>query len=237
MAGKHLVTSSRIDQPEWLDLGYGTPEDTCANLREMDTLNRITRGTASLLHYLEPRLRSIGDGARVLDLGTGSGELPSRLAGWFNRRAVNVRIYGVDWSRRNLSCASKARGARSTTALLCADAACLPFPPGAVHYVISSLFMHHFSPAQLITLLHAASQVASRGLVMTDLVRGWAPLAAFHLLSPLFARNFLTRHDGALSVRRAYRPEELLSIAHQAGMAQAKVYTHFPWRMTLVVDR
>jgi hypothetical protein len=60
---------------------------------------------------------------------------------------------------------------------------------------------------------------------------------AFHAAAPIFARNELTRLDGALSIRRAYTPDELRSLAERAGLRGAKVYAHFPWRMTLVVDK
>jgi hypothetical protein len=50
-------------------------------------------------------------------------------------------------------------------------------------------------------------------------------------------RNYLTRHDGALSIRRAYVPDELLAMAREAGLETARVYAHFPWRMTLVAEK
>jgi hypothetical protein len=72
---------------------------------------------------------------------------------------------------------------------------------------------------------------------MSDLVRGYLPLVAFHSIAPLLARNALTRHDGALSIRRAYTPDELAHMARQAGIENARVYAYFPWRMTLVVEK
>ena len=54
---------------------------------------------------------------------------------------------------------------------------------------LNSLFMHHFSPDELAGLLHAAAQIATRGLVMSDLVRGWLPLFFFRLAAPALARN------------------------------------------------
>ena len=86
-------------------------------------------------------------------------------------------------------------------------------------------------------LLQASYETARRGLIMTDLVRGWLPYYAFKLVQPVFARNFLTRQDGATSIRRAYKPRELLALAEAAGLQGARVYPHGPWRMTLVVDR
>ncbi len=72
---------------------------------------------------------------------------------------------------------------------------------------------------------------------MTDLVRHPLPYWFMKVASPVFARSAITRHDAAVSIRRAYRPRELQTIAVQAGFPQARVSTHAPYRMTLVIDR
>jgi hypothetical protein len=121
----------------------------------------------------------------------------------------------------------------------------LSLAAGSVDYVISSMFMHHFCPAGLVRLLKDADRLARAGIIMSDLVRGRLPLMAFQLIAPVFARNRLTRHDGALSVRRAYTPHELEDAARAAGllgsdrhMAEGgQIFSHFPWRMTLVIDK
>ena len=67
---------TRVDQKEWLDLGCGSHQETCDNLREMDRLNGLSRGKAALLKHLAPRLRAMAGPVRVLDLGSGAGSLP-----------------------------------------------------------------------------------------------------------------------------------------------------------------
>jgi hypothetical protein len=137
---------------------------------------------------------------------------------------------------RNLAVAQKRLGTSSVVKLVRADALNLPMARRGVDYVISSLFLHHFQPPELVELLRSAFECARRGVIMTDLRRGWLPLAAFHLIQPVFARNALTRYDGALSIRRAYTPSELIALAREAGLPQAHIACHWPWRMTLVVD-
>jgi ubiquinone/menaquinone biosynthesis C-methylase UbiE len=116
------------------------------------------------------------------------------------------------------------------------DVFALPFAHGSVDVVISSLFLHHFTETELIQLLPQWAGVARHSLVMTDVVRHPVPYWFMKAASPLFARSAITRHDAAVSIRRAYRPQELQHIAVEAGFPQAHVFTHLPYRMTLIID-
>ncbi len=71
---------------------------------------------------------------------------------------------------------------------------------------------------------------------MMDLVRHPLPYWFMRATSPVFARSRITRHDAAVSFRRAYRPHEIQGIVAAAGFEQARVYTHFPYRMVVVID-
>jgi 2-polyprenyl-3-methyl-5-hydroxy-6-metoxy-1,4-benzoquinol methylase len=220
---------SRVESPELLDLGEGAPGDVAENLREMWRINRYLGGLRALTAHLYPRLENTP--ITLVDLGTGAGEIPLMIA----KRKGAVRVLGLDHSHRNLL-AIKHQPLPNLN-FLQADAVNLPFAPNSVDYFISSLFLHHFTPGQIIPLLQSAFQRAKRGIIMSDIVRGWLPIIAFKLASPLFARNYLTRHDGVLSIRRAYTPAELLELALSAGLPNPRIYTHFPWRMTLVAEK
>lgn len=225
---------ARVDQLELLDLGRGSERDVAQNLAEMQRFNNVLGGTRALTHHLYPRLLA-GKTERqtVIDLGVGGAGIPRRLQAWAARHSMPLRVVGIDHSARILAAARQG----SPVTLMRADALCLPLAPGSVDWVISTLFLHHFPPDAVVALLHNAYRIARRGLVMSDLVRGRLPYLAFHAAAPLFARNYLTRLDGALSIRRAYTPEELGDLAERAGLRGAKVHAHFPWRMTLVVEK
>jgi SAM-dependent methyltransferase len=155
---------------------------------------------------------------------------------------MDLRVTALDYSTRVLAVAAKNTrraqpiGAKGVS-LLRADARRLPLAPGSVDFVISSMFLHHLPPDDVIALLAAAFRLARCGLVLSDLVRGRLPYLAFYAIAPVLARNRLTRVDGATSVRRAYTPLELRRLAKSAGLRGAQVIAHFPWRMTLVVDK
>jgi phospholipid N-methyltransferase len=198
-------------------------------------INRYLGGLSAMTRYLYPRLLTHRGAATIADIGTGAGDIPAAIYQWAKSRSLRLNLWGVDVSARNLSHAQRnhAAGIR----FMQADAFHLPFKPGSVDYFISSLFLHHLPPEQVVAVLRQTFELSRRGIIMSDLVRGWLPWLAFKLAQPVFARNYLTRHDGAISVLRAYTPSELLELARQAGLCGARVYQHFPWRMTLVADK
>jgi len=232
---------ARADETEWLDQGRGSDADVAANLDEMWRLNYWLGGLSALTRHLYPRLRAAPQACTVLDLGTGAAQVPLAVARWAREQRRAVSVVGVDWARRNLSVARQVARAGDALPLrvdlVLADAQRLPLAEQSADFVISSLFLHHFAPEPAVELLRAAYRVARRALIMTDLVRGILPRLAFGLVQPVLARHPLTRHDGSLSIRRAYTPSELRALAAAAGLPNARVHAHWPWRMTLVVDR
>jgi len=231
------LTCDRVDQDELLDLGRGTNQEVAENLTEMQRINDILGGTRALTRHLLPRLLLHDGPVTVLDLGSGGGGIPLALVHWARRVRLPLRVLAVDWSARNLAIAARRLKQNPEIQFVQADARCLPVEPRQVDYVISSLFLHHLAPEDVSWVLQEAYDLASTAVIMSDLVRGWLPYLAFKLVQPIFARNYLTRHDGALSVLRAYTPGELNRLALRAGLLDTRVYMHFPWRMTLVVQK
>ena len=227
----------RKDEPELLDQGIGSAADVRANLKEMWRLNRYFGGISSLTHHIYPMLQKCTEPVKIVDVGTGSGEMGSLFVDWGKQNHHQILIYALDKSGRNLVVARENTDEFRGLSLIQADAFKLPFAKSAVDFFVSSLFLHHLSPEQVIGVLSETFNRARRGIVMSDLVRSRFPVLAFGLIQPVFARHYLTRHDGRLSIERAYTAPELRSLASAAGIQNAQVYSHFPWRMTLVAEK
>ena len=222
---------------EWLDEGRGTVHDVDQNLAEMGRVNSCLGGARALTRHLYPRLANCPGPATVLDLGTGAAEGASAIARWGRQRGLQVRVIGADWAARHLVVARAHASGEPEVRLLQADAVRMPIARRGVDYVVATLLLHHFEPLAAVELLREAFACARRGLIISDLVRGWLPLWAFRLVRPVFARHPFTRHDGEVSIRRAYTPSEVQSLAEAAGLPLPRVHSHWPWRLTLVVDR
>ncbi len=235
------LVPSRKDQPELLDGGVGSPEDVRQNLADLWRINVYLGGISPLKRPLYRRLRNSNNPLFCLDIGTGSAQIPLKIEQWAKRHDLKLKIFAFDLSVRNLKVAKDhlSLNPLSQVALIQGDAHCLPFAANSVDYVISSLFLHHLNPEQVISFLEATFHVARKGVIMTDLTRGWLPLLAFKLIQPVFARSFLTRYDGVVSIRRAYTPAELLALAQAADLPNASISVNpsWPWRMTLVAEK
>jgi SAM-dependent methyltransferase len=227
-----LLIPERQDAIELLDEGAGSLEELRASLDEVWRINRFFGNLGSLTRFLEAGMQE--QHLSIADLGTGSGKMALYLKRWAQRKKFQLDLYPVDFSERVLSIARANTKESPDIHLVQADGVKLPFAPQSIDYYLSTLLMHHFNESALTELLGEAYERARIGIVMSDLVRGVLPIAAYHLIRPVFARQYYTWHDGLVSLRRAYIPEELKAIAQAAGIKRATIYHQFPWRMVLV---
>jgi hypothetical protein len=234
LAKPSFLVPCREEAAELLDEGVANLEELRASLNEIWKINRFFGRLESFTRFLPTdKNRTL----RIADIGTGAGKLAVYLGEWARRNQIQLELFPIDFSQQVLSIAQENLNAAANVHLVQANGLKLPFAPNSIDYYLSSLVMHHFSPEALIELLGEAYERASKGIIMNDLVRGQLPVAAYHLIRPIFARQFYTWHDGLISIKRAYIPQELKAIADAAGIKSARIYQHFPWRMTLVATK
>src|SRR2546430_8331225 len=65
--------------------------------------------------------------------------------------------------------------------------------------------------------------VARRAVVVNDLLRARLAFGLVWLVTRLFRCHPISRHDGPLSVRRAYSAAELSTLARKAGITTLRV--------------
>jgi ubiquinone/menaquinone biosynthesis C-methylase UbiE len=175
--------------------------------------------------------------ATVLDIGTGSADIPQRLTALAQRRGFELEVFALDLSERHLQIAREHIANDQHIHLVRADAFRLPFADHSIDVVTASLFAHHFRPPQLSQLLHEFARVARYRWFINDLVRHRVPLGVFRLTRPIFARSYLTRHDGEASIRRGYTVEELKQFVAQGKIDNARVDARFPYRVSITGDK
>jgi len=200
-------------------------------------MNKIFGGVRAVTQRLYTRLSKNKTPICVAELGTGSGRLGREISDWASQNQFDVNTLLIDISSRHLAVATENISDRADIDLIQADALTLPFANKKIDYFVSSLFLHHFEPDRVTKLLSDLYQSVRNGIIMSDLTRSSLSLFGFRMIQPVLARHYLTKHDGLLSIRRAYTRAELLQLAHDAGIKNVHVYQDYPWQMTLIAEK
>ena len=231
---------TRLDAPEWMDDVGITDARLTTALDDLRAVSRLLGGERLSVRAVTRHLPAEGRAdrpARVLDVGTGGADFPAALARWAERRGRAVTVEGVDLNPATLAYAGAwldrtlPPGARARVTLRAADAFALPYPDGAFDVAHAGLVLHHFRDAEAATVLAEMAR-AARVVVVNDLHRHGGAYLGIRALAGL-SSSAMFRHDGPVSVLRAFTRPELLGIARAAGL-DARVSWHWAFRWLLV---
>ena len=230
---------TRVHSPERVDAPRHDPAVLLASLGHIAAVNRWLGGRRALRLALAPLLRRE---LRVLDVGTGSADLPLALAGYARRAGGRLALVATDRHPQILAMAAqRAAGADQRASarlrLAGADALALPFAAGSFDVVVLSLLLHHLDDREAVLALREAARVAPL-VVVNELHRTHANYLGARLLSlTLWRSNYLTSHDGPLSVLRAFRARELRALATAAGLETVELRRRWFYRLVLIAAR
>lgn len=213
-ARARLPLAERSAEIELLDGDGLTPTEVSANLADLARLNRLPGGAGASIAAIR-RLGGSRAALRVLDVGAGGGDLAVAFArhGW--------ATVAVDRHPEVLAVARRRIGSTPRIELREADAVALPFEDGSFDVAHASLLLHHLEPDEAVTVLREMARVSAAGVVVNDLRRGWSAAAVTMATTAVLARSGVTRHDGAISARRAYTLEEQDRLVTDAGLRVA----------------
>ncbi len=226
------------DAVELLDLPL-TPSELERSLGDISRLNRYFGGTrvtrSHLLRLLDDRP---GGSVTVLDVGSGAADIPIELVHWARSHGRRLRVIAVDRDRRILEVARRLAAGYPEISFVQCDGLYLPVRDGGVDAAISALTLHHVEPDAAPRFLGELHRVSRRGFVINDLVRSRVAYALVWLATRLLARSRVSRHDGPLSVRRAYTAREIAALCERAGISRARITRHlFCLRLAVVGER
>ncbi len=226
----------RRTEPELLDLSPEscTFEEQDGGLRELRLVNRYLGDVRAILKHLSTIAAGSGrDKLTVLDVGTGSADIPAAIAGWARKTGIEVVITALDVNPRAIRIARYMIWEDPTIKFAVADGLDLPFRDNSFDLVLCSKTLHHFPAKEAMRLIQGISRIARQGYIVMDLRRSWVAYALIFALTRLFSRNRITRFDGPLSVLRAFTPGELASLASCAGASNFRISREPFWRMVI----
>ncbi|RJF93742.1 methyltransferase domain-containing protein [Sphingomonas cavernae] len=209
------------------DLAPGTYTAVLGDLAQVNSLTLARRPTLAFLERALTGRRSF----KLLDVGFGDGDMLRSIARWANRRDLTADLVGIDLNPHSAPSARAHTPPDMRIDWRTGDYADLA--GGGFDIIVSSLVAHHMTHGQLVAFLRFMTREARIGWLVNDLHRHRLAALGFPALAALMRWHPIVRHDGALSIARAYRPHEWPPILHEAGIAPdaARVFRAFPFRL------
>jgi ubiquinone/menaquinone biosynthesis C-methylase UbiE len=215
----HLLKRAkrRSDLQEMLDDPCVPVETRKELLTELDNSNRRF-GTYQIFvqrfgQFLEKgALASLRGPCRILEMGSGSGDLVHHISEWAHARGFAFEFHLMDIDPQILAWA-QARLAEKEIAVHVHEAGdrhLAQFKDGEFDFVYSMHVLHHIQPYELLKLaMHDAVRVARSGVFMMDFDRRFYGATMARLWNRAHNIDKRIAKDGLISLRRAYSNREV----------------------------
>lgn len=225
-----LIGRELMDRPE------ADPAELDRTLEDLRGVNRWLGATRSILKRLAALAGRVqARPIRILDVASGSADIPLEVARWGRRAGVELRVTATDLHSRTLQLAAERVAPDPWVSAERADALSLRYPDAAFDIAICSTALHHFSRGQAVIVLRELARVSSCAVIVGDLRRSRAALLGARILAAsVWRRHPITRHDAPLSVRSSFTAAELRELASEAGLDGAIVRSEPIFRLSLV---
>ena len=195
------------------------PQPVSAELeRDLERLRQLNRWFGShrlvlnfMRRWIKPHTRT-----RIVDLATGSGDIPRLIANYARGIRAQVEIDAFDRQSATLEIARKLSSGYPE--IYYREADILEWNAVETYDIaLCTLALHHFSDEDAASVLRRCRQLSRRFVLVSDLRRGILLRTGVYLLTTMIFREPMTRHDARLSAARAFSFTEMRDLALRAG--------------------
>jgi SAM-dependent methyltransferase len=230
------MLKTRQRNAEWMDAPHVDPRELERALGFIRRVNRFLGYTRASLAHLEHFSRhwKRGERIRIIDLATGSADIPRAILNWADRRGFDVHIVAIDLHEQTARLAA-ARTNDPRLRIVQADVLNLPFADHSFDYAHTAMFLHHLGDDDAVRVLSIMNRLSRRGIIAADLlrdVRAYRWIRLFTMLS-----SPMIRHDARVSVAQAFNADEVLAMRDRAGVDYAALHHHFGHRFVLAGEK
>jgi len=202
-------------EPELMDRPQPVTPELVSDLRNLRQLNRCFGNYSLTTHFLRRWIQPEAQ-LRVLDLATGSGDIPRLVVDYARKIGAKVMVEAIDQQSSTLEIARDLSADYPEIDFVQGDV--LQFgDEGKYDIVLCSQAVHHFDERTAVQLLERCRKLSRKFVLVSDLRRGWSATLGVYLVTTFVYREVMTRTDARLSAARAFSFREFRSLAERAG--------------------
>ncbi|MDF3077156.1 MAG: Methyltransferase type 12 [Sphingobacteriaceae bacterium] len=200
---------------------------------ELEVVNKLLGGYTVFFDAFK-RI-GIKDGMTISDWGCGGGDSLRVIAKWARKRNLRISLVGVDATASAVEYARTKASLYPEISFIHADVLSGELKPGQFDVVISSLFSHHFQDEAWINLVAKMAECGTKAVVINDLHRHWFAYHSIGVLTKVFSRSEMVKHDSKVSVLRSFRREELEAMLLKAGLKNYSIRWMWAFRWQVII--
>ncbi len=203
------------------------------NLRELELVNTYLGGYKVTLSALNKLKLKKDKSYKIIDIGSGAGDMLKHMAKWANKKELHIDFIGMDANQFMIDYAKDS----------CMDYSNISFSKKNIFeandtdleadILTMNLFCHHFTDDELKTIINLISRSRVKVIIINDLHRH--PLAYYSIwfLTRLFNGSYLVKNDAPLSVKRAFKRNEIQKLFVNTEYKDVSIvwYWAFRWRV------
>ena len=225
----------RSYQKEMMD-GENIPFAAMAQtLKELNIINTRLGGHAITIQGMRRFIK--GKAAiTVCEIGCGGGDNLFAIYKYCSRKSIPVNFIGIDMNGECIAFAQQ-QYPQLPCQWICNDYSQVDFGDKQPDIIFSSLFCHHFTNEQLVTMLLWLRQNSNKGFFINDLQRHWLAYYLIKYITNYFSQSYLVKNDACLSVARSFTKKDWHQLFQETGIEQYRIKWKWAFRFLITCNK
>ena len=200
---------------------------------ELEVINKLLGGHRVFFDAFNGM--NLQDGMSISDWGCGGGDSLREIATWAEKKDLDLELIGIDATESAIAYARQKALRYPEIEFFCTDVMSTAMKPNSFDIVISSLFTHHFEDQNWVALIKKMVDCSRYAVIINDLHRYPAAYYSIGILTKLFSKSPLVKHDSKLSVLRGFKKGELIRLLKEAGVSKYRIKWMWAFRWQVVI--
>lgn len=204
-------------------------------LDKLAIINRQLGGDRVTTSGVEALLKDIPLSREItfIDLGCGDGSMLRLLADIGRKAGRSFKFIGLDANAYTVAHARSCSKNYPEVSFQQMDVFSSQMHELRYDIALATLFMHHFTNEQIEEMLRIIASNARIGIVINDLQRSKVAYYLFGIYAS-FMRNHMIKHDGEISILRAFKRVDLERIFTKLGL-KSEIRFKFAFRYQWII--
>lgn len=228
----------RSSEKELLDTLIPDERDLRKNLDEMEMINTWCGSKKSVIHFINKMSKKYvgkNNNISLVDLGCGKGDLLRAIDNWSQKKNIKLDLFGMDINPQSIQYAVENSAANPNIQYRTCDIFSDEFKQHRYDIIFINNVCHHFNDDDLTKLFQQLAKQARMAVFISDLQRNRLSYFLIKWLSKSLNLSYLAKHDGPLSVLRAFHKNELLNILSKADISNYEIHWAWAFRWEIIL--